>query len=715
MQASFSRHFMCFATFWWFLIASQRPLPAAESVPLQLNPASAHEAEVHALDDGGFSILTTGADPSVATHPLAESAMPGDAFILEFEYFCPDGLDHLEVFFGPPIRAGTSAKSGRLPPAELWRPATVDLKTLSDNRWTGRARQLRVDFGSKSGVKLQIRNLHLRKLKPAEVAENQKNLERKEGKERDATAIRTYLKREFPARIESVRCEGGSLVLEGRLPGEAGAELRLAELEMHEEPWREGPRLKTTRFETGPDGVFRLVLARFEEGRDRLFSRWQLVRTTDHGEGILSHASHATEPPSAPNNTPAQNQPRKTKKGMGGVVLNPVAGELREMGIEHVTINIVLNRFFRSAPGPNTTPYTFEGRTYALDKNAVEDTDKTLSFFSNFATVSAILLVAIPKNGGNRSPLAHPESGPPGIYAMPDLSSSEGARTYRALLTLLAQRYAGGPHGRITHWILHNEIDQAFTWTNMGEQPMDIVMDYYVRSMRLASLSARRFNPTAKVFISLTHHWTAPQGESRRHYRPKEMLDRLAEYSRVEGDFEWGVAYHPYPQSLFQAETWKDKESGYSFDTPYITLKNIEVLDAYLLQSPLLFQGTTPRTVLLSEQGFHTRDYSPAAQQLQAAALVYTWHKIRHLPTIEAFHNHRWIDARGEGGLLLGLRTLPEPEKPFGERKSGWSLYGALDTPNEAAASAFAKEIIGVQDFSQIPYRGRITAQKEQP
>ncbi len=269
---------------------------------------------MHALDDGGFSILTTGGDPFVATHPLPEGAVPGDIFILEFEYFCPDGLDHFEVFFGPPIRAGASAKSGPLPPAELWRPATVDLKTRSDSGWTGRARQFRVDFGSNSGVKLQIRNLHLRKLKPAEVAENQRTLERKEGKERDATAIRTYLKREFPARIESVRCEGDSMVIEGRLPGEAGAELRLAELEMHEEPWREGPRLKTTRFETGPDGAFRIVLARLEEGRDRLFSRWQLVRTTDQGESILSHARHATELPPPLNSTLAQPQPRKTKR-----------------------------------------------------------------------------------------------------------------------------------------------------------------------------------------------------------------------------------------------------------------------------------------------------------------------------------------------------------------------------------------------------------------
>jgi hypothetical protein len=291
---------------------------------------------------------------------------------------------------------------------------------------------------------------------------------------------------------------------------------------------------------------------------------------------------------------------------------------------------------------------------------------------------------------------------------MPNLTTAEGVHAYRAALAFLAGRYKGGGGGRITHWILHNEIDQAFAWTNMGEQPMDIVMDHYVRSMRLAYLSAREANPEAKVFISLTHHWNAPEGTSFQHYRPKEMLDRLVEYSRLEGDFEWGVAYHPYPQSLFHAATWEDKRALFSFDTPYITLKNIEVLDAYLHRQPLLYGGVTPRSVLLSEQGFHTNDASETAQRLQAAALVYTWHKIRALPTIEAFHNHRWMDAKDEGGLLLGLRTLSEPQRPFGNKKFGWNVYRALDTAEEETACAFAREVLGVADFSEIPYRGPI-------
>lgn len=139
-----------------------------------------------------------------------------------------------------------------------------------------------------------------------------------------------------------------------------------------------------------------------------------------------------------------------------------------------------------------------------------------------------------------------------------------------------------------------------------------------------------------------------------------------------------------------------------------ITIKNIEVLDAYLQQPRMLYRENIVRGVLLSEQGFHTIDYGKEAQELQAAAFVYTWHKIRPLRSIEAFQNHRWIDHPKEGGLLLGLRTLPDKDHPFGRKKFSWEVFKALDTPEEENATAFAKPIIGVRDFSEIPYRGKI-------
>ena len=66
----------------------------------------------------------------------------------------------------------------------------------------------------------------------------------------------------------------------------------------------------------------------------------------------------------------------------------------------------------------------------------------------------------------------------------------------------------------------------------------------------------------------------------------------------------------------------------------------------------------------------------------------------------EGFQNHRWIDAAGEGGLMVGIRTLPDEQHPRGEKKLAWSIYQAIDTPDEAAKTQFVKDIIGVPDLS---------------
>jgi hypothetical protein len=441
----------CLLLFFLFSLAfGCSNLFAAGDIRVQLNPASSHHAEITPLGDGVFSIVTTGEDPYVSTLALPEGAASEHAVVLSFEYFCPEGLNHFEVFFGPPIRGGFSAKSGALPTAESWRPAALNLRTLANGRWGGQARQFRLDFGSKPGIHLQLRNLRFRELNPGELAEEESARALIEKKETDAAAIRAYLGREFSSRIDTVSVEVGDLTITGRVDTDRECAPLLAELQMHEEPWRAGPRAHTIPLQPGPDGGFRMVLPRYEGGRDRLFSRWQIVRKKNGFEDVGSHARHATDLPGEAPSPPLQ-QPRKTKKGLGGVTLNPIAGELRELGVEHVTVNIVLNGFFRNSAGADTTPYEFEGRHYVLAKNAITGLDRTLSFFSGFAEVSAILLVGMPKNAFEHSQLIHPEARSPGVYAMPNLTTPEGVHAYRAALGFLAKRYVGGPHGRITH------------------------------------------------------------------------------------------------------------------------------------------------------------------------------------------------------------------------------------------------------------------------
>jgi len=90
---------------------------------------------------------------------------------------------------------------------------------------------------------------------------------------------------------------------------------------------------------------------------------------------------------------------------------------------------------------------------------------------------------------------------------MPNLTTPAAAAQYEAALAYLTGRFRPTPEspGPVANWIVHNEIDHAWTWCNMGEQPTARLLDVYQRSLRMTDLLARRANPDARATISITH------------------------------------------------------------------------------------------------------------------------------------------------------------------------------------------------------------------
>ncbi len=405
-------------------------------------------------------------------------------------------------------------------------------------------------------------------------------------------------------------------------------------------------------------GPFSVKLPRHVDGRDRLDSRWALA--TD------AHPTWATDVAGACANPDLPAMPARNRKGLGGIHPDPrLFQDLADLGLGHITVNILLGR----TNGPQL--------------------DRLLTFAHEHGIVVTAILLTPPRG----SVLSHPDCDPSAHYALPNVTSAEGVAAFRHEVEKLAARYCqpGFPHGRISHWILGNEVDAGWVWTNAGEKTAHAYMDEYHRALRVAYYAVRRFDPNGKVYISLTHHWDTPHGANpKRFYKSRTLLDMLAARSLNTGDFEWGVAYHPYPNDLFNPRTWDDAVTD-GFDTPQVTMKNIAVLDRYLREPRFLYRGETVRTVLLSEQGYHTpgRDPSPEAEALQARAVAYAWGQMRDVDSIEAFHYHRWIDHEREGGLNCGLWTVEEGTTTWPERKkAAWHLYRALATPAEATALA---------------------------
>ena len=393
------------------------------------------------------------------------------------------------------------------------------------------------------------------------------------------------------------------------------------------------------------------------------------------------------------------------RKGIGAISMGRPLQDLDELGVGSATINFHLANVIRLNPGNDTIPFQYMGRTWHAVESTLKYWDKALlEAARRNIVVSAILLVPHAHQFTDREfgkIVAHPDADRSGIFAAPNLEDPEGALAYSAILELLAQRYcrSDGDHGRVSHWIIHNEVNSGWVWTNAGDRSAIRFMDLYQKSMRLTHLISRQYDPHSQSFISLEHHWTVTHNSHC--YRGKELLEWMEKFCETEGDFEWGLAFHPYPQSLFEPKVWLDTQAQFHFDTPKITFKNLEVLDAWMRRPSALYNGQ-PRVIHLSEQGLNSKDYSQQALIDQAAGMAYAWKKMEPLESIRVFHYHNWVDNRGEGGLRIGLRRFPDDADDPNGKKPIYQVFKALGTEDEMAATEFALKVIGIPDWKTI-------------
>ena len=121
---------------------------------------------------------------------------------------------------------------------------------------------------------------------------------------------------------------------------------------------------------------------------------------------------------------------------------------------------------------------------------------------------------------------------------------------------------------------------------------MDTFLSEYQIALRCAFYAVRKHYAQARVYISLDHCWNMLLEPNEKHfYRGKAFLDALQRNVQAEGDFDWGVAYHPFPEDLKRADFWNDTTAIQSFDTGKITFRNVEILAAYLKQKQFLHRG----------------------------------------------------------------------------------------------------------------------------
>jgi hypothetical protein len=412
---------------------------------------------------------------------------------------------------------------------------------------------------------------------------------------------------------------------------------------------------------------------------------------------------------SSPARAAVNSEPFPTSRSKKGLQVQMVDDALA-LGIKHAALNVNLAQMVDLRGKTNSIRASIDDKEYFFSGSYIEHLDRQIKPLSdNGVTVALILLTYRSGDADLNALMLHPKydlSAPNNLSAF-NTVSADGARYFRASIEFLADRYSrsDGQYGRVWNYIVGNEVNSHWFWCNMGRLTMEEFADDYLRTVRICHESVRKHSAHARVYISLEHHWNIryPGGDEKQAFPGRTFLDYFAKRGRAAGDFDWHVAFHPYPEDLFKPETWKDKSALNSPETPRITFKNLPVLTDYLQRSELLFQGK-PRRMILSEQGFHSHD-SEQGQMMQAAAYCYAYYKTVRLDGIDSFILHRHVDHGQEGGLNLGLWTRNKasrnPAEPAAKKKI-YDVFRLADTPEWEKAFEFALPHIGVRNWGEI-------------
>lgn len=376
------------------------------------------------------------------------------------------------------------------------------------------------------------------------------------------------------------------------------------------------------------------------------------------------------------------------------------------LGVKHAALNINLTALYVPTADERDVVFVHEGETYRFRRSYLEKMDREIKLLSQAGVIVNLIVLSYASGRPEVDRVVlHPryDTNAPNRLGAFNTVTPEGKKWFSACLSFLAERWSRPDQqfGRVAGYIISNEVNSHWYWCNLGRVTMTEFADDYLRTVRLAHTAIRQQSSWARVYLSLDHHWNIryEAGDPQQTFAGREFLEYFARRARAEGDFDWHLAFHPYPENLFKPDFWNDQTATTNANTPRITFKNLEVLADFMNRPDLQFDGKS-RRIILSEQGFHTPE-GEAGELLQAAAYCYAYKKVEAIDAIDSFILHRHVDHDGEGGLWLGLRRNKPVDGEVRPKKRIYECFRRADTPEWEEAFSFALPIIGLKNWEE--------------
>lgn len=444
----------------------------------------------------------------------------------------------------------------------------------------------------------------------------------------------------------------------------------------------------------------------YNQNKDRLYNKFLLAVWDGEKYVPVSSFRYISNPEIMAENTKEFKEPL-TKKGLN--IELSMLSDAFELGVKHASTNIAFSQIMGSG-----IEYEYNGKIYHFNKAIVDAYDKTISSLSNKdISVSVIIL-----NDWNPATpdLVHPDVKKTKNvnYYMFNAATKEGYEQTRAIMSFLAEHYDGSnpDYGKVSNWIIGNEINNQ-QWNYIGNMDVEQYVREYQRAFRVMYTAIKSVSANDRVYFSLDYYWNDPKNkDNKQRYGGKEIVDIFNQMSVTEGQMDWGLAYHPYPIPMTEPEFWDDGSTGLitnDFDSPVINFANLSVLTDYFCQDSMRTSKGEVRHIILTEEGFTSMSPTKGnVEDLQAAAIAYSYYLVDSNPYIDAYILSRQVDAPSDAkaSLYFGLWNcdMNQPNDIVATtQKRSWRVFLNVDMKRYTLDNtAFAKEILGIEKWSDI-------------
>jgi peptidoglycan/xylan/chitin deacetylase (PgdA/CDA1 family) len=381
-----------------------------------------------------------------------------------------------------------------------------------------------------------------------------------------------------------------------------------------------------------------------------------------------------------------------------GLLLDPTmlkTTELTDLGVKHAIYNIPLSHIMGETTNAflPTIEYEYEGRTYLFNGAAINGYDELFEYLEDLGMCATVVVL----NDWNEQhlELIHPEardqeSG--AYYYMFNAADAEGVQTLEAVASFLADRYSGGEHGIVHSWVIANEINQNKLWNYLNTVDVAYYAQEFERGMRIFYQAIKSEYANAKVYFSIDHDWNSNKTASPKYFNAKDLVRAFNDAALLHGNYDWGIAIHPYPQPMTRVNYWSQSYDK-TQDAEIVSIMNLGVLTDFLSQDKYLDTNGEVRSITITELGFSSK----SGEKLQAAAFAYCYYITQANPYIDAFIMNRQTDAPEEvkQGLAFGIYEYDHSPKYIKD------VFRYIDTDQAAKYTDFMLNILEVDSLEE--------------